>query len=110
MHAHASSAYLQPGKVCASVGIPPEEPVQVAEDAFSPPLLLLCIVLPLCLRLSRLQHNVAASGMKSFRAVLLDAQWWTVHKTGGMVTVLCIAAWLRLTQESDGTAMVCQGS
>ena len=47
--------HLQAGKVCSGIGILPEEPVQVVEDAPAPALRLIRIVLPLRLSLCGLQ-------------------------------------------------------
>ena len=47
--------HLQASKIGSSVGILPEEPVQVVEDALAPALLLFHVILPLSLHLRCLQ-------------------------------------------------------
>ena len=55
------ATHLQPGKISTSVGVLPEEPVQVVEDALAPPLLFLLITLSLGLNLSCLHSGESVS-------------------------------------------------
>ena len=55
MESHGRGGHLQASKIGSSVGILPEEPVQIVEDALAPALLLFHVILPLSLHLCCLQ-------------------------------------------------------
>ena len=99
----AGAAYLQPSKVSAGAGVPPEKPVQVAEDAIAPPLLLFRIILPLCLRLSRLRTVSPYLAVCGPELLLTGCGWAGCDKACAcdVPTVYCVATF-PLIMESYG--------